>query len=404
MISAKEASDIVMSKVFDWGKEVVPVSTCYGKILREDIFADRDFPPYNRVTMDGIALNANDFKNGRREFEVVGMQMAGEQSKTLVGEGSALEIMTGAVLPKNADAVVRYEDIEILSVGEKKIARINLDALDSWKNVHKKGTDKKKGDCLIRAGRVLAASDVAVLATVGKYQVLVSRMPRVAIISTGDELVEVDQVPQSHQIRMSNSVMIQTQLNELGVPNSRVHLQDNYDELVHRIEDILDSHDVLVLSGGVSKGKADYVPEVLGQLNVNKLFHRVAQRPGKPFWFGEKEGGKFVFALPGNPISTYMCFVVYFLPWLRASLCAEPDHGTVAVLKEDFSFKPELTYFLQVDARIDENGVLMAVPQEGGGSGDLSNLVRSNGFLELPHDRQSFGKDERFKIHLFRNS
>ncbi|MEQ9288256.1 MAG: molybdopterin molybdotransferase MoeA [Cyclobacteriaceae bacterium] len=404
MISAKEASDIVMSKIFDWGKEIVPVSSCYGKVLREDVFADRDFPPYDRVTMDGIAVKADDFIGGRREFEVIGMQTAGEEQKTLAGEGSAMEIMTGAILPKDADAVVRYEDIEILSDGEKKIARLHLDALASWKNVHKKGTDRKKGDCLIRAGRVLSASDVAVLATVGKDEVQVSRMPKVAIISTGDELVEVGQTPLSHQIRMSNSVMIQTKLNELGVPNSRIHLRDDYDELVNKIEDILDSHDVLILSGGVSKGKADYVPEVLHELKVKKLFHRVAQRPGKPFWFGEKEGKKFVFALPGNPVSTFMCFVVYFLPWLRASLKAEPDHGMVAVLNDNFKFRPDLTYFLQVDARINEEGVLLAMPKEGGGSGDLSNLVRSNGFLELPPDRLEFEKGDRFKIHLFRNS
>ncbi|MEQ6119154.1 molybdopterin molybdotransferase MoeA [Reichenbachiella sp. MALMAid0571] len=403
MISAKEAIDIVLSNTTNWGNEEVSIEFCIGRVLQEDIVADRDFPPFDRVTMDGIAIKFEDFESGIREFEITDMQTAGEGQKVLIGKGIGHEIMTGAILSANANVVVRYEDLNISLKGEKKYAEVNFQGLTPWKNVHRQGTDRKSGDCLIERGRMLSASDVAVLATVGKEKVLVSRLPKVAIISTGDELVEVNRMPEGHQIRMSNSVMIQAKLNEMKIENKRFHLLDDYDDLLSKVGEILNNFDVLLISGGVSKGKADYIPEVLNQLGVEKLFHRVAQRPGKPFWFGKKEENRFVFALPGNPISTFMCFTVYFLPWLQKSIQVSSQKQLYAVLDEDFNFEPELTYFLQVNCQVSESGVLIASPREGGGSGDLSNLVKSNGFLELLPDRNLYRKGERFKVCMFQN-
>lgn len=402
MISTKEAIDIVLSNTSNFGQLEVPVSSCTGKVLQEDIVADRDFPPFDRVTMDGIAIKFDDFQKGVREFEITDLQTAGEKQKLLSDNGTAHEIMTGAVLSDQADAVVRYEDVDIYSKGDQQYARVNLQDLTRWKNVHKQGTDRKKGDGLMKKGSILSAADVAILATVGKEKILVSKLPKVAIISTGDELVEIGQLPLDHQIRMSNSVMIQAKLNELGIENERFHLLDDYDSLLLKVADILDGYDVLLISGGVSKGKADFIPEILNQLIVEKLFHRVAQRPGKPFWFGKKGDDKFVFALPGNPISTFMCFNVYFLSWLHKSLQTNKKE-LYAVLNEDFSFVPGLTYFLQVNCQVDVNGFLNASPKEGGGSGDLSNLVESNGFLELPSDQSLFKKGMKFKVYMFRN-
>ncbi len=402
MISTKEAIDIVLSNTSSFGYQDVPVSSCTGRVLQEDIVADRDFPPFDRVTMDGVAIKFDDFQKGIREFEIAAVQTAGEKQKVLLENATAHEIMTGAVLSAQADAVVRYEDVDIYSKDDQQYARVNLQDLIRWKNVHKQGTDRKKGDGLMKKGSILSAADVAILATVGKEKILVSKLPKVAIISTGDELVEIGQIPQDHQIRMSNSVMIQAKLNELGIENERFHLLDDYDSLLLKVADILDGFDVLLISGGVSKGKADFIPEILNQLTVEKLFHRVAQRPGKPFWFGKKGNNKFVFALPGNPISTFMCFNVYFIPWLQKSLQTGRKE-LYAVLNDDFSFAPELTYFLQVNCQVNERGVLIAFPKEGGGSGDLSNLVESNGFLELPSDQSLFKKGMEFKVYMFRN-
>jgi molybdopterin molybdotransferase len=403
MISSKEATDIVMSNLTDWGMEEVDIAKCSGRILREEIIADRDFPPFDRVTMDGIAIRFEDFESGIKAYRIADIQMAGERKKHLRKRGQAIEIMTGAILSDGVDTIIRYEDIEITYKNDVKFARVNLNELIKGKNVHKKGNDRKKGDVLIEPGLKLSAADVAILATVGKENVKVSKFPKVAIISTGDELVEVSETPESHQIRMSNSVMIETKLNELGIENKRFHLLDDYDELSVKIDGVLNSYDVILMSGGVSKGKADYVPDVLEELGVNKLFHKVAQRPGKPFWFGEKGGNKFVFALPGNPISTFMCFIVYFLPWLQKCLNNKGDNDNFAVLGCDFIFKPNLTYFLQVNCRLNKEGSYIAMPMEGGGSGDLSNLLESNGFLELPSDQNSLKKGQSFRVSLFRN-
>lgn len=403
MISSKEATDIVMSNLSDWGMEEVDIAKCSGRILREEIIADRDFPPFDRVTMDGIAISFKDFESGIKAYRIADIQMAGERKKQLSEQREAMEIMTGAILSDGVDTIIRYEDIEITSKNGVKQAVIILSDLTKGKNVHKKGSDRKKGDVLIEPGRKLSAADVAILATVGKQKVKVSRLPKVAIISTGDELVEVSEIPESHQIRMSNSVMIETKLNELGIENRRFHLLDDYDELLVNINGILNSYDVILMSGGVSKGKADYIPKVLDELGVNKLFHKVAQRPGKPFWFGEKDNNKFVFALPGNPISTFMCFVIYFLPWLQKCLNNKEDKDNYAVLGCDFVFNPNLTYFLQVNCRLDKEGSYIAMPKEGGGSGDLSNLVESNGFLELPQGKNYFRKGQSFRVSLFRN-
>jgi molybdopterin molybdotransferase len=403
MISSKEATDIVMSNLTDWGMEEVDIAKCSGRVLREEIIADRDFPPFDRVTMDGIAIRFEDFESGIKEYKITDIQTAGEKKKSLTEKGEAVEIMTGAILSDGADTIIRYEDIEITSENDVKQALINLNELNQWKNVHKKGSDRKKGDLLIESGRKLSAADVAILATVGKEKVKVSRFPKVAIISTGDELVKVSETPECHQIRMSNSVMIETKLNELGIENKRFHLLDDYDELLVKINGVLNSYDVILMSGGVSKGKADYVPDVLAELGVNKLFHKVAQRPGKPFWFGEKGSNKFVFALPGNPMSTFMCFIIYFLPWLQKCLNSKGDKDIYAVLGCDFIFNPNLTYFLQVNCRLNKEGSYVAMPKEGGGSGDLSNLVESNGFLELPPDKNSFKKGQPFRVSLFRN-
>lgn len=403
MISSKQATDIVMSNLIDWGIDEVDIVNCSGRVLREEIVADRDFPPFDRVTMDGIAISYMDFESGIKEYRIADTQMAGERKKNLKEKGEAMEIMTGAILSSGTDTIVRYEDIDIVSKNDVKYAQVNLNEIKQWKNVHKIGSDRKKGDLLMESNRRLSPADVAILATVGKERVKVSRLPKVAIISTGDELVEVSKAPESHQIRMSNSVMIETKLNELGIENRRVHLIDDYDVLLSKVKVVLDSYDVILMSGGVSKGKADYVPEVLEELGVQKLFHRVAQRPGKPFWFGEKGKSQFVFALPGNPISTFMCFTVYFLAWLQKCLNHKGEQENYAILGCDFDFTPKLTYFLQVSCRLDKEGRYIAMPNEGGGSGDLSSLVGSNGFLELPPDQNSFKKGQSYRVSLFRN-
>ncbi len=311
-------------------------------------------------------------------------------------ETHCLEVMTGAILPEGTDTVIQYEWLDIkdgTAVLEK------WEGLQEGRSIHPKGKDCPEGELLIPRGRRIGPVEIAILATVGKAEVQVVDHPKVAIIATGDELVPVAETPLPHQIRASNVHMLQGALKELFLEGDIFHLKDDREMLLVKIRKILSDYDVLLISGGVSKGKFDYIPGVLEELGIRKLFHRVRQKPGKPFWFGRGED-TFVFALPGNPISGFMCFHRYFKKWLFESLNTEKKPA-YAKLKTDFTFKPELTYFLQVREERDENGEIMMVPNKGNGSGDLAGLTRSSGFLQLPSDRSEFKAGEEFPYFPF---
>lgn len=400
MISVEEAKNIIQSQQVDWGQHKVGLGQTIGEVLAENVYADRDFPPFDRVTMDGITLSFDAFNSGIREFKIQETQLAGVPASSLKSKTNAIEIMTGAILSKGCDLVIRYEDLEFFEQEEERWVRINLDTTERWKNVHRQASDQKCGELLIESGVTITAAEVAIMATVGYDEVMVNKKPKVAIVSTGDELVEVADSPLPHQIRKSNSLAIEASLNQLKVPNRLFHLLDDKEALMLKIEGILKSYDVVLLSGGVSKGKADYLPEVLENLGVEKLFHHVAQRPGKPFWFGAQPNGARVFAFPGNPISTYACFRIYFVPWLlknigKANVCRK------ATLRESFAFKPSLGYFLQVRSEEQESGVVDVFPETGNGSGDLANLARSDAFLFLPAEQDHFEPGKPYEYYSF---
>ena len=255
------------------------------------------------------------------------------------------------------------------------------------------------------------------MATVGKSKVLVAKQPKVMIVSTGDELVEVNEQPKDYQIRRSNVHTLVAVLGQYNISTDTAHIVDSKEVLKNRISSFLNDYDVLLFSGAVSKGKFDFIPEILEELKVEKLFHKVAQRPGKPFWFGrtasydmsERDGDKplskveesrrntVVFAFPGNPISTVVSCLKYFVPWWKKSVRLDWQNRTFAVLTEDVVFKPSLTYFLQVKLE-NKEGVIKATPNKGNGSGDLANLVDTDGFLELPSNRSDFKKGDVFPV------
>jgi molybdopterin molybdotransferase len=240
-----------------------------------------------------------------------------------------------------------------------------------------------------------------VLATVGKYKVTVAKQPKVMVISTGNELVEVSETPAEHKIRRSNVYTLVSLLKKLNIKAETAHILDDKKALKNKVKLFLNKYDVLLFSGAVSKGKFDFIPEILNDLGVEKLFHKVKQLSGKPFWFGKK-GTKTVFAFPGNPVSTFVSCLKYFTPWYLKSVGIDVESNEEAVLSEDFFFKPGLTYFLQVKLKR-ENGVLVAILVSGKGSGDLANLVDSDAFLELPDDRSNFTKGEAFPILAYRS-
>lgn len=397
MISVEEAYRIVLANCIHAEIELVRLEEAQGRILAEDIFADRDFPPFDRVTMDGIAINFDSFESGNRSFRIAGIAAAGNEQVALHKENECVEAMTGAMLPDNTDTIIRYEDLEIV----KKVARITIEGIQRKQNIHFLGLDRKKGSLILEKGKNIQAPELGVLATSGKARVNVYKTPKIAVISSGDELVNVDQEPEPYQIRKSNTYSIAGLLNQFQVELDHFHLLDDPEDIVEELAEILNHHDVIILSGGVSKGKFDYIPDSLAQLGVKKLFHKVKQRPGKPFWFGKSEEGKIVFALPGNPVSSFMCTNKYVIPWMRKHLSVG-DVGMHAELASPITFKPDLTYYAQVKLEYNAQGKILAHPIEGNGSGDLANLTDADAFMELPRGKDFFDSGEAYPFIMYR--
>ncbi|MEM7102400.1 MAG: molybdopterin molybdotransferase MoeA [Bacteroidota bacterium] len=397
MITVKEATEIVLSHSYPFQEKLVPLEAAVGNILKENLYADQDFPPFTRVTMDGIAIKYSAFYEGQRSFPVEGVQAAGSAQLTLNKAENCFEVMTGAILPGNTDSVIRYEDV-VISDG---IATIQVNDIKEGQNAHDKGKDRKEGDLLIKAGTLITPAEIGVAATIGKTHLKVCSLPKTAVISTGDELVEVNEKPLPHQIRKSNVYTILSLLQQHHVPAVTFHVDDDEAEIFNVLSKAFNNFDVIILSGGVSKGKFDYIPGMLEKLGVKKTFHKVKQRPGKPFWFG-RNMDTTVFALPGNPVSSFMCTCRYFLPWLRKGIGLDPLSYPHAKLASDFSFNPELTYFLQVRLNYTKDAEILAEPVEGKGSGDLANLADADGFLELPYERTNFSAGEIFPFIRYR--
>lgn len=388
MISTAEAMQLILDTKIDYGLEEVDLQASYGRVLREEIRADRDFPPFNRVCMDGIAIDHSAYAEGVRRFKVEGIQAAGTPERTLMEKQNCIEVMTGATLPCGTSTVIRYEDLR--QDGDAFVVEVYP---GDNSNIHYQGHDKSEGDVLLSSGHKIRGPEIAICATVGRMKIEVAKLPRVAVISTGDELVEIGENPESHQIRKSNVHMLAAELRGRDIEVGLFHLNDKRSGIESEIGRLVKSYDVLILSGGVSKGKFDYVPEVLEGLGVEKLFHRVSQRPGKPFWFG-KSSDAVIFALPGNPVSTYICYKQYFEAWLEACIGQSRVTRTKR-LAADYQFKPSLTLFALV--RLDEGNSDMVHILKTGGSGDMVTLAGADGYVVLPSDRVQFSEGEVFE-------
>lgn len=397
MTTVQEAEKLILAQLRDYGTENIGFEQALGRVLAEPIKADRDLPPFNRVTMDGIAINYEAIGKGISTFKIKAIQAAGDEPTVIEGLDECIEIMTGAVMPASANTVIRYEDLEIRA----GLASVHTRDIKPGQNLHLQGADKKDGDILASPGQLITPAIISLAASVGKAHLLVKKVPRVVIISSGDELVDVHQTPSPYQIRKSNSYTVKAVLQQHALQPDIIHIPDNPEVTRQHIQQSLQNYDVLLLSGGISMGKFDYIPQALEDLQVKKVFHKVAQRPGKPFWFGRHQNGVLVFAFPGNPVATFMCLHKYFLTWLSTTLGLAEQAPLYAVLDSDFSFQPPLQYFLQVKLQSNAQGLLMARPIEGNGSGDFANLADTDAFLELPLERDKFEKGEAFRVLRF---
>jgi len=354
---------------------------CVGRILRQNVEAERDNPPFDRVCMDGVAVASAEFLGGRRQFRIQATQAAGAVPLQLAAPGMAIEIMTGAVLPPGTDCVIPLEEYDLV---DGTLTLKPEAAADPWRNVQRRGSDSQPGVPMLTSGTRLGAAEIAVVASAGLAEIEVSRQPRVMVISTGDELIEPGQPIADHQVRRSNAYGVVAALETHGFASVHdEHLRDDEALMRNRLRELLDSHDVLVLSGGVSKGKFDFVPTTLKALGVEEVFYQVAQRPGRPMWFGAGPRGQLVFGLPGNPVSTLICLVRYVLPALRTAMSWQPPPLERVTIQESMNGR-KMAYFMPVRRCPDAAVLASASIRPPSGSGDFLALAGTDGFVELP--------------------
>lgn len=390
-LTFEQARECVLREVRALGAtEQVAVLDSVGRVLAEDITADRDYPPFARSARDGYAVRAADLLG---KLRVIGEVRAGEVFGGTVGPGEAVEIMTGAPLPSGTDAVVMIEHTE---------RHGDLIHTDRWykagDNFNPQGLEARSGAVVVMAGKRLGFAEIAMLATVGRQCVSVYRQPRVAILPTGDEIVDVGEQPREFQIRNSNAWSIAVQVRRAGGMAALLPIaRDNYESTRGLIERGLGA-DLLLLSGGVSAGKYDIVERVLADLGARFFFDRVLIQPGQPVVFGSV-GEKFFFGLPGNPASTMVTFELFARAALdRLSGCVESSLPLLrAKLARDFRHASGLTRFLP--ARLSADGSTVT-PEPWRGSADVPALARANAFLVADADRESWAAGDDIRVML----
>jgi molybdopterin molybdotransferase len=396
MITSAEALDAVLGAMRILDSETVELGGAVGRTLRQSVIAERDQPPFDRVMMDGIAIAFADLKDGSRRFPLQATQAAGD-SRLALEPGKAIEIMTGAALPAGANCIIPVERISV-SAGHADVEDGYEATEDQF--IHSQGSDHAQGTELLSAGHRVAAPDIAIIASCGLTEVAVSRMPAIRVISTGNELVPAGRPIQPHQVRLSNGPALVAMLRQHGFEDcAHDHIADEPAELEARIGEHLGAADALVLSGGVSMGKADYVPEVLASLGVELVFHKISQRPGKPMWFGIGPDGQAVFALPGNPVSTLVCCRQYVIPALNKACGRAPEPPDFAALTQDVAFEPALTCFLPVKLLSNVSGGVLAMPVHTNTSGDFASLSGTDGYVELPLEQSRFPAGTSVRLH-----
>ncbi len=391
LLTPAEATAIIARHLPTLPTEDCAIEHAHGRVTRQRIVTDRPLPPFDRVTMDGFAVRSADLiANPRAPLAITGYQAAGMIAQEMTRPGTAIEIATGATLPIGADAIVPYEDTE---QDDQRVRLREGVFCESGQNVHREGSDFPRGTALIAPGTFITGREIAVAATVGASRLRVSARPAVAVVATGDELMEVDTVSLApHQIRKSNDHALRAALcqSQLVSRVQRFHLRDHPPEIEATMRQILASFDVTILTGGVSKGKRDHLPTVLAKLGATEHLRGIAQRPGKPMWFGTTPRRTPVFALPGNPVSTYICLHRYVLPALRQMAGAVPAGPEMVPLGQPFRFERPLSFMLPVRLQSDPAGARTAHPAPFNTSGDLGGLLATDGFVELPADQTDF--------------
>ena len=389
MISITTAQQTMNKSIPAFPDTERPLLKSFGCVLRQDITADRPVPAADCSVMDGIAIRYQSYNKGVRKFLIEGLQAAGRPVREMKFPDSCVEISTGALISQGCDTVVPIEEVRI---GEGKAVISDKAEVKKGQFIRKAGSLYKKGARLVKSGSVLGPAEVAAAGATGTATVKVAVPPQVAIISTGDELVDIDQPAEDYQIRKSNSLFIQAALHKTQLFKADLyHFRDNLKVLKRQVGALLERYDVLITIGGVSMGKLDLIPQTMDALKVECRFHKVKQRPGMPFWFGVSRDGKPVFGLPGNPLSTQIGTYRHIIPQLRRALGC-PVSKEYAVLSEAFEPPTDHAYFCPVTVQAGQDGVLTATVRPYRNSGDGAATVGTHGFVEVPPQTKKIKK------------
>ena len=396
MISVKEATQITLDQTAPIGTEVVSILEATGNVAAEDVLSDIDMPPFDKSSMDGYALRADDVRNCPAVLDVVGFIAAGDYPDLTVKSGQAVKIMTGAPLPNGADSVQMVEKTESLATNKVTI----LESVIPGKHIARRSEVMAADAKVLDQGTYLTSAMAGVLATVGKEEIRIYRRPRISILVTGNELVPAGQRPDKGQIRNSNSYALYNQvLQSGGRPELLGIVQDNLDELNAKIEQGL-SNDILLVTGGVSMGDLDLVEGVLEKLGVKVFYNKVNIKPGKPTVFGRRDE-TLVFGLPGNPVSASTVFEVIVKPALRKAMGFAKWHNVRmnATIAKDFSSKTKRENYPAAWTCFSDSK-FVTTPVNSKGSADVLAFANSNSFLVIPGEIDDLEEGQGVEVLL----
>jgi len=391
MLSYLEVQRIIKSFAHSFGTEKVLLDDALGRVIAEDVFADRDYPPFNRSAMDGYALRAEDLQHGISQFEILDTIYAGSITKKELNSGQCYKIMTGAAVPLSANSVIRKEDAK----QQGPSVSFLIDEIKPFQNIARRGEDLKKGEIVLLPPVRCNAAITGLLASVGKDKILAGSLPTVAIITTGNEIKQLGSEVNDVQIRNSNFYVLKALLKSWNIkPSYYYHALDNPGEIFSSLEKAL-QYDIVIINGGVSAGDADFVPSVLQQLGVTQLIHKVAIRPGKPFWCGHKEK-TMVFALPGNPLSCLVTFTLFIRHYLENCFGLSPSQLSLPIAEERKQ-RVKLDEFFPVEIKEEPS---LFHPISFNGSGDIRLGFEANAFAIHPVNKMQLKKGEIVNSYL----